>query len=92
MEVSSQLFIEKLILVLFEQLFNILYDEKFDCKLVKSNLVNVKMLNWNKINAQICFNYLQQRFYLVSNTMKALAEGKNQEITESIIKHLINSI
>lgn len=78
-------------IVLFEKLFNILYDERFDCKLVKSTLVDQKMQNWNKINAQICFNYLQQQFYLVAPTMRALAKGNNTEVTESIIKHLINS-
>jgi len=37
-------------IVLFQALFNILYDEKIDCKLEKSTLVETKMLNWNKIN------------------------------------------
>ena len=44
----------------FQELFNILFDEKVDCRLVKSNLVDDRMLNWNRINAQICFTYLQQ--------------------------------
>jgi hypothetical protein len=72
-------------------LFNILYDERVDCKLVKSTLVDVKMQNWNKINATICFNYLQQQFYLVAPTMKALAKGTNKQVIETMIKHLINS-
>lgn len=45
--------------ILFEKLFNILYDERVDCKLTKSTTLDVKMQNWNKINASICFNYLQ---------------------------------
>ena len=45
-------------LVLFEKLFNILYEEKIDCKLSKSVLFDDKLLNWNRINAVICFNYL----------------------------------
>jgi hypothetical protein len=49
------------------------------------------MQNWNKINATICFNYLQQQFYLVAPTMKALAQGKKQNVIETMIKHLINS-
>ena len=49
------------------------------------------MQNWNKINATICFNYLQQQFYLVAPTMKALAGGKNKQVIETMIKHLINS-
>lgn len=51
---------------LFQELFNILYDENIDCCLegVKDG-PNPKMpyetrvLNWNKINAGICFNYFQ---------------------------------
>ena len=46
------------VIVLFEKLFNILYDERVDCKLIKSPLLDVKIQNWNKINASICFNYL----------------------------------
>ena len=59
-------------IVRFQDLFNILYDERLDCKLIRSNLVEDRMLNWNRINgkktkhltlyvslAQICFNYLQ---------------------------------
>jgi len=49
---------------LFQELFNILYDEKIDCCLegVKSepnkNIpYDQKVGNWNKINAGICFNY-----------------------------------
>ncbi len=55
----SMTFLILLSLVLFEKLFNILYDEKVDCKLIKSPLMDVKVQNWNKINASICFNYLQ---------------------------------
>ena len=51
---------------LFQELFNILYDEKIDCCLegVK-DAPNPKLPyetrvgNWNKINAGICFNYFQ---------------------------------
>jgi hypothetical protein len=80
-----------IIIVLFEKLFNILYNESVNCKLVKSNLLEQKMQNWNKINATICFNFLQQQFYLVAPTMRALARGKNKDVIESMIKHLINS-
>lgn len=45
--------------ILFQALFNILYEEKIDCKLGKSALVEDRILNWNRINATICFNYLQ---------------------------------
>ena len=38
-------------IVLFEKLFNILYDENIDCKLQKVTTVDAKMMNWNKINA-----------------------------------------
>ena len=64
------------------------------------------MLNWNKINgitslikasflivylATICFNYLQQQFYLVSPSMKALAKGNNEEVVLKLLKNLINT-
>lgn len=39
-------------LVRFQELFNILYDERLDCKLVRSNLVEDRMLNWNRINGK----------------------------------------
>ena len=44
--------------ILFEKLFNILYDESVNCGLKKSILLDDKILNWNRINAAICFNYL----------------------------------
>ena len=49
---------------LFQELFNILYDERIDCCLegVQGQPnpklpVETKITNWNKINAGICFNY-----------------------------------
>lgn len=51
---------------LFQELFNILYDEKIDCCLegVKGEPnpklpYETRVGNWNKINAGICFNYFQ---------------------------------
>lgn len=41
--------------------------------------------------ATICFNYLQQQFYLVSPSMKALAKGKNEEVVLKLLKNLINA-
>lgn len=100
-----------LVIVRFQQLFNILYDERIDCKLEKTALLEQRMLNWNKINgkpielplsgpiltwshyiAQICFNYLQQQFYLVKPSMKALASGKKEDVTLKLIKNLINTV
>lgn len=49
---GSKTFKSLIFIVLFQTLFNILYDEKVDCKLEKSNLVESKMLNWNKINGK----------------------------------------
>ena len=46
-------------------------------------------MNWNKINAGICFNYFQQEFYLVSGSMRALASGKNPKITLEAIRELL---
>ena len=45
--------------LLFEKLFNVLFDERIDCKLRPSALAEDRLLNWNKINSVICFNYLQ---------------------------------
>ena len=47
------------VLVLFMQLFNILFDETYDLKLSTGESVDQKIGNWNKINAVICFNYFQ---------------------------------
>jgi len=45
-------------------LFNILYDERIDCKLEgvmdgpnPKLPYETRVTNWNKINAGICFNY-----------------------------------
>lgn len=76
---------------LFQQLFNILYEESINCRLSKSTLQEDKMLNWNRINAQICFNYLQQEFYLVTPTMKTLAAGKSQKAILKLLRILINT-
>ena len=88
----------------FQELFNILFDERIDCKLVKSNLLHERVLNWNRINgtlsfnhimflllASICFNYLQQQFYLVKPTMKSLAKGNNEEVVLKLLKNLIGA-
>ena len=48
-----------LALVLFVRLFNTLFDETYDLKLSTAESVDAKTSNWNKINAVICFNYLQ---------------------------------
>lgn len=43
----------------YQRLFNLLYDEKIDCKLAPSNVASDRLRNWSKINQVICFNYLQ---------------------------------
>ena len=81
---------------LFQELFNILYDEKINCCLEGNKegpnpripLEN-KIGNWNKINAGICFNYFQQQFYLVQGSMTTLAKGKNNELTAQAIRELL---
>ena len=72
-------------------MFNILYDENINCRIVKSALVEDKLLNWNRLNAQICFNYLQQEFYLVTPTMKTLAAGKNNTAILKLLRVLIST-
>lgn len=54
-------------------------------------MVDDKMLNWNRINAQICFNYLQQEFYLVKPTMRTLSQGKSQKAILKLLRILINT-
>mmetsp|Transcript_42403 Transcript_42403/g.55912 ORF Transcript_42403/g.55912 Transcript_42403/m.55912 type:complete len:145 (+) Transcript_42403:70-504(+) len=76
---------------LFQALFNILYEENINCRLSTSTLLDDKMLNWNRINAQICFNYLQQEFYLVKPTMRTLAQGKSNKAILKLLRILINT-
>ena len=78
-------------LALFQAMFNILYEENINCRLSTSTLLDDKMLNWNRLNAQICFNYLQQEFYLVKPTMRTLATGKNQTAILKLLRILINT-
>ena len=70
---------------LFVVLFNLLFDEKLDLGLSTANSVEARTLNWNKVNAVICFNYLQQQFILIGSTMKALAAGKKQAANKAIV-------
>ena len=72
-------------------MFNILYNERVNCRLSKSTLFEDKLLNWNRINATICFNYLQQAFYLVEPTMKTLAKGKNKTAIMRLLRVLIQT-
>ena len=77
--------------ILFERLFNCLYDEHLNCMLEPSALYETRLLNWNRINVCICFNYLQQKFYFMEPTMKALAKGNSLEVTMKAIKTLIDT-
>ena len=43
--------------ILFQTLFNIIYDEQINCKLISSADIDIRMTNWNRINQVICFNY-----------------------------------
>ena len=54
-------------------------------------MVDDRVLNWNRINSKICFNYLQQEFYLTTPTMKALAGGKNQTAILKVLRVLIST-
>ena len=77
--------------ILFERLFNVMYDEKINCRLSSSVIFEDRLLNWSRINQQICFNYLQQKFYLVEPTMRTLAKGTNSDCIYKLIKVLINT-
>ena len=85
MEVRKRLYHNFLGLVLFVRLFNTLFDETYDLKLSTAESVDAKTSNWNKINAVICFNYLQQQFILIGSTMKALAQGKKHAAPKAIM-------
>lgn len=81
----------------FVDLFNYVYDEKYDLQLDKSVLVEAKVQNWNKINgtclilASICFTYLQQKFYFMAPTMYSLAKGNNEDVILKVLYLLLNS-
>ena len=75
--------------ILFQNLFNLIYDEHIDCKLKQSADAAVRINNWSRINQVICFNYLQQRFYLVEQTMKTLSAGKSPDCILSLIKVIL---
>ena len=77
--------------IMFQHIFNILFDEHIDCKLKPSELIEDRMLNWNRINSIICFNYLQQKFYLVEPTMKALAKGSSSDSIFKLLKVAIST-
>ena len=77
--------------ILFQRLFNLIYDEHIDCKLQASADTAVRLNNWSRINQVICFNYLQQRFYLVEPTMKMLAKGTNADAILKLIKVLLDT-
>lgn len=91
---------------MFLKVFNAMFDEKIDCHLKASNLAEERLLNWNRINRKspilvsfthslcleiICFNYLQQRFYLVEPTMKSLAKGTSSEAIYKLLKVVIQT-
>ena len=76
---------------LFVLLFNLMYDEKLDCRLSTSVALDDKILNWSRINQVICFNYMQQRFYLVEPTMKTLSQGKTSSAIFKLIRVLLNT-
>jgi hypothetical protein len=44
--------------IIFQRVFNIMFDENIDCRLHPSALVDDRLLNWSRINSTICFNYL----------------------------------
>ena len=77
--------------VQFLQLFNYLFNERMNFKMSNEANVDARVSNWNKINASICFNFLQQRFILISSTMHALAAAKPGAATK-VVSYLIDSV
>ena len=75
---------------LYLLLFNLCFDQNMNLPFTTNPDPEAKIHNWNKINAMICFNYLQQAFYLGASTMRALARGESADTLFHIIKLLIN--
>lgn len=75
----------------FQLLFNLMYDEKVNCRLSTTNEPKSRMVNWSKINSLICFNILQQKFYLVEKTMKQLAKGTDPKPIFKLIKVMMQT-
>ena len=77
--------------ILFVKLFNAVYDEKIDCKLSPTLIPAERMINWSRVNQVICFNYFQQRFYLVESTMETLSNGKKPAAILKLIKIMLTA-
>ena len=75
----------------FLDLFNLLFDESVKIPFSNDTTFESKLQNWNKINALVCFNYLQQDFYLGASTMTTLAKGESADTLFHIIRLLLNS-
>ena len=75
----------------FLELFNLLFDENIKIPFSADVSTEDKLQNWNKINAIICFNYLQQDFYLGAATMTTLAKAESADTLFHILRLLINS-
>ena len=73
------------------ELFNLLFDENVKIPFSSNTTVEDKLQNWNKINATIWFNFLQQDFYLGAATMIALAKSESADTLFHILRLLINS-
>ena len=75
----------------FLELFNLLFDENIKIPFSADVTLEDKLQNWNKLNAVICFNYLQQDFYLGAATMTTLAKAESADTLFHILRLLINS-
>ena len=75
----------------FVDLFNLIFDENMKVPFSADITTEDKIQNWNKINAMICFNYLQQDFYFGAATMTTLAKGESSDTLFHILRLLINS-
>ncbi|CAI2380965.1 unnamed protein product [Moneuplotes crassus] len=76
---------------LFLLLFNLIFDESLSLPFSGDSSVESKLQNWNKINAMICFNYLQQDFYFGAATMTTLAKGDSPDTLCHVLRLLLNS-
>ncbi len=76
---------------LFLVLFNLLFDESLSLPFASDSSVESKLQNWNKVNAMICFNYLQQDFYFGASTMSTLAKAESPDTLCHVLRLLLNS-
>lgn len=55
--------------ILYQRLFNLVYNERIDCNLTASTDYEVRLTNWSRINQLWFISYLQKKYYLTEAMM-----------------------